>query len=88
MKNCSHNIGNQAHELAVCSTVPQPTACSVSCRPNFRNVHRIVKSDFKLQLVFTLGTKFYAYINPLAPNHNYSGRTAPLTSKHCILYIY
>ena len=28
------------------------------------------------------------YINPLTPNDNYSGRTAPLTSKRCILYIY
>ena len=28
------------------------------------------------------------YINPLKPNDDYSGRTAPLTSKHCILYIY
>jgi hypothetical protein len=27
-------------------------------------------------------------INPLTPNGHYSGRTAPLTSKHCILYIY
>jgi len=26
--------------------------------------------------------------NPLTPNDHYSGRTAPLTSKHCILYIY
>ena len=26
--------------------------------------------------------------NLLAPNDNYSGRTAPLTSKRCILYIY
>ena len=26
--------------------------------------------------------------NPLTPNDPYSGRTAPLTSKHCILYIY
>ena len=28
------------------------------------------------------------YFNPLMPNENYSGRTAPLTSKRCILYIY
>ena len=28
------------------------------------------------------------YINPLTPNDKYSGRTAPLTSKLCILYIY
>ena len=27
-------------------------------------------------------------INLLTPNDNYSGRTAPLTSKCCILYIY
>jgi len=27
-------------------------------------------------------------INPLTPNDPYSGRTAPLTSKRCILYIY
>jgi len=26
--------------------------------------------------------------NPLTPNDSYSGRTAPLTSKHCILYIF
>jgi len=26
--------------------------------------------------------------NPLTPNDPYNGRTAPLTSKHCILYIY
>ena len=27
-------------------------------------------------------------INPLTPNDPYRGRTAPLTSKRCILYIY
>jgi len=27
-------------------------------------------------------------INPLTPNDRYSGRTTPLTSKRCILYIY
>jgi hypothetical protein len=26
--------------------------------------------------------------NPSTPNDPYSGRTAPLTSKRCILYIY
>jgi len=30
----------------------------------------------------------YAFFNPLTPNDRYSGRTAPLTSKRCILYIY
>jgi hypothetical protein len=27
-------------------------------------------------------------ITPLTPNDHYRGRTAPLTSKRCILYIY
>ena len=27
------------------------------------------------------------FFNPLMPNDPYSGRTAPLTSKRCILYI-
>ena len=30
----------------------------------------------------------FRYINPLASNDHYSGRTAPLTTKLCILYIY
>jgi len=31
---------------------------------------------------------YVAYFNPLTPNDPYSGRTATLTSKRCILYIY
>ena len=30
----------------------------------------------------------YEFINPLTPNDHYSGRTATLTSKRCIFYIY
>ena len=30
----------------------------------------------------------FSYFNLLTPNDNYSGRTAPLTFKRCILYIY
>jgi len=28
------------------------------------------------------------FVNTLMPNDHYSGRTAPLASKRCILYIY
>ena len=31
---------------------------------------------------------FLTHMNPLTPNNPYSYRTAPLTSKRCILYIY
>jgi len=34
------------------------------------------------------GTKAATSRNPLTPNDHYSSRTAPLTSKRCILYIY
>ena len=30
---------------------------------------------------------YFGAINLLAPNDSYSGRTAPLTSKRCILHI-
>jgi len=30
----------------------------------------------------------FVAVNPLTPNDHYSGRTASLTSKRCILYIY
>jgi len=30
----------------------------------------------------------YIHFNPLTPNDHYRGRTTPLTSKRCILYIY
>jgi len=30
----------------------------------------------------------FPYFNPLTPNDLYMSRTAPLTSKRCILYIY
>ena len=31
---------------------------------------------------------YFEAFNPLTPNDHYSGRTTPLTSKRCILYIY
>ena len=37
---------------------------------------------------FPLFKRINTVINPLTPNDHYSGCTAPLTSKHCILYIY
>jgi len=35
-----------------------------------------------------LTNRMKVVINPLTPNDHYSRRTAPLTSKRCILYIY
>ena len=38
--------------------------------------------------VWEKNEKIIFQFNPLTPNDPYSGRTAPLTSKRCILYIY
>ena len=44
--------------------------------------------------IFILSNMYYFsftlcdLINPLTPNDPYKGRTAPLTSKRCIVYIY
>ena len=41
--------------------------------------------------MYTMGSHRYSnitYLDLLTPNDPYSGRTAPLTSKRCILYIY
>ena len=49
--------------------------------------------SFLLSAECTLILGWYCQIslypfNPLTPNDHYGGRTAPLTSKRCILYIY
>ena len=41
------------------------------------------KKNYELRKTTKLPLK-----NPLTPNDTYRGRTAPLTSKRCILYIY
>ena len=41
-----------------------------------------------LQIVHSCMNLSQDHLNPLTPNDPYRGRTAPLTSKHCILYIY
>jgi len=51
---------------------------------------RIVSMSYEVRnfTVVWLSLHVMDVINPLMPNDSYSGRTAPLTSKRCILYIY
>ena len=44
-------------------------------------------SDFAVNKYLHTVASGWIIINPLTPNEHYSGRTAPLTSKRCILYI-
>jgi len=67
---------------------------------SFCSISPYVKAKFDAEMLlflsFFLGTPkvqmeqntYTVVLNPLAPNDPYSGRTAPLTSKRCILYIY
>jgi len=43
----------------------------------------VIKEEFERKYILPMPG-----LNPLMPNDHYSGRTAPLTSKRCILYIY
>jgi len=44
--------------------------------------------DIQFITLFNFLFPYSESINPLTPNDHYSRRTAPLTSKRCILYIY
>ena len=48
--------------------------------------HVFSTNPFLYDSVFEM--QYGTNINPLKPNDTYRGRTAPLTSKRCILYIY
>ena len=52
------------------------------------NFSQQIRSTVKLQHVSDLTGPIRQYINPITPNYHDSGRTAPLNSKCCILYIY
>ena len=61
----------------------------------YRYVYTASKSNihFAVSLIFIAESPFgivsvLVPLNPFTPNDHYSGRTAPLTSKRCILYIY
>jgi len=48
------------------------------------NLNKTQFLEFRTKNYYNVDTQ----INPLMPNDHYSGRTAPLTSKHCIIYNY
>ena len=66
--------GRLVHETATCLYLGQPNP-----------VH--IPTSNLLEILPNIIQPFYLF-NPLTPNDPYSGRTAPLTSKRCILYIY
>jgi len=74
---------------------PSVTLRTVGLRPYVTilpSLHTRTATRFLSQTVPRLNSNIpcdnYFPVNPLTPNDHYSGRTAPLTSKGCILYIY
>jgi len=66
---------------------------TLPCPPYYYNiivVRNKTTNSFKLlyQTNDCRSFKFLSHFNPLTPNDHYSGRTIPLTSKSCILYIH
>ena len=64
--------------------------CTVHIRHNFKQRPIFMELDRKKRPLEETSKPFVSIscINPLTPNDLYSSRTAPLTSKRCILYIY
>jgi len=66
---------------------------AVTGRTTTFNIQKCLHGDRIAQMCRVLTTEKTATftlqdINPLTPNDDHSGRTAPLTSKCCVLYIY
>ena len=73
MKDCTVRINEKDVSIFSCSTSCWQSSAARTCHTR---VPTVADSSNRRE------------INPLMPNDPYSGRTAPLTSKRCILYIY
>ena len=83
--------GVQINSLHLCSFV---ASLELATKGHFAHVHSSSKyykepKTYRNFTWFGFGfNKHYDLFNRLTPNDSYMGRTAPLTSKHCISYIY
>ena len=71
-------VSTTARYLSVSLRQMNPTDTHPSCPSRSSLIEELRRKFMKKLSIF----------NPLKPNDPYSGRTAPLTSKRCILYIY
>ena len=91
-----HNFSSTPTLLKkVKTTWMYPPGCDFVFVPSFmilkwtnRNSKRNKGRNSRLQTHTSIGRAIILFINLLTPNDDYSGRTATLTSKYCILYIY
>ena len=69
---------------AVLNSTTEPFGTESS---TFSTAKKITMKSTAILLVVLYGCETWS-LNPLTPNDHYSGRTASLTSKRCVLYIY
>jgi hypothetical protein len=85
--------------LPVTDTTSDAAATAISfvvCSANqqseyypLHNIPRYLKNKLYVIIMFNeIYLKPTWFVSPLTPNGHYSGRTAPLTHRHCILNIY
>ena len=96
---CTHEVDESLEDtdIVFIGTEYREAASHTPCGiVETKAVHFCGLSQETVMLLTILGISFLgafiksrkATINPLTPNDPYRGRTAPLTSKRCILYIY
>ena len=74
----------QYHQGTSHSTLPASWSLVSPTLPWYTHVSSAGRNAFIHRTVW----RIQFWLNPLTPNDIYRGRTAPLTSKRCILYIY
>jgi len=77
LRDSLSELRSSLYERRLERTVLMPSLLSVKTAQFTQFFRQGMKSHSKI-----------AQFNPLTPNDPYRGRTAPLTSKRCILYIY
>jgi hypothetical protein len=65
---------------------PKTRNSFISCTVNRHT--QMVKTARHAARMAKMRNLYWNFVNPLTPNDPYRGRTAPITSKRCILYIY
>ena len=87
-----HVIGTSCSWVWVCMLVSMQRRTDTCVRHSMEGVaqftNRTKDSDWENLAHRRTIACLCALFNPLTPNEPYSGRTAPLTFKRCILYIY
>jgi len=91
--HCSASLNDTKDLAALKPSVVSKKALQTNCIMTVQGMETCKEKNCLVMLSWCGSVKLERHhfghcFNPLTPNDDYSGRTAPLTSKRCILYIY